>query len=90
MGEFIAIVHALTILKKQGKTSPVYSDSRTALAWVKNKRIGSKLPRTLDTAEVWSLADRALQWLENNDYSNPLLKWKTEAWGEIRADFGRK
>ena len=90
LGEFIAIVHALTILKKQGKTSPVYSDSRTALAWVKNKRIGSKLPRTLDTAEVWSLADRALQWLENNDYSNPLLKWRTEEWGEIRADFGRK
>ncbi|MDP4290812.1 MAG: ribonuclease H, partial [Bacteroidota bacterium] len=29
-------------------------------------------------------------WLKNNTYSNPLLKWETERWGEIPADFGRK
>lgn len=90
LGEFIAIVHALALLKKQGKNNPIYSDSRTALAWVKNKQIGSKLPRTAGTDPVWTLADRALTWLEENDYTNPLLKWETEKWGEIRADFGRK
>jgi ribonuclease HI len=90
LGEFLAIVHALAMLKKQGKTTPIYSDSRTARAWVKQKQVRSKLPRTDATAEVWALADRALAWLENNDYSNELLDWKTDEWGEIRADFGRK
>ena len=90
LGEFLAIVHALAMLRKQGKTTPIYSDSRTALSWVRQKVVRSKLPRTDATAEVWALADRALAWLENNDYSNELLDWKTDEWGEIRADFGRK
>ena len=90
IGEFLAIVHALALLKKQGNASPIYSDSRNALLWVKQQRIGSKLARTPHTAQVWTLADRALAWLNNNSYANPLLKWKTDAWGQIPADFGRK
>jgi hypothetical protein len=31
-----------------------------------------------------------LKWLESNDYTNAILKWDTQAWGEIPADFGRK
>jgi ribonuclease HI len=90
IGEFLAIVHALAFLKKQGKSSPIYSDSRIARNWVKEKEVRSKLPRNAQTAEVWALVDRALQWLENNSYANKILEWKTAAWGEIRADFGRK
>jgi ribonuclease HI len=90
LGEFLAIVHALALLQKEGKASPVYSDSRTALKWVRQKKVLSKLPRTEATAEVWSLADRALAWLENNTYPNELIEWNSRAWGEIRADFGRK
>lgn len=90
LGEFLAIVQALRLLKAQDKAIPIYSDSRNALLWVKNKYIGSKLPRSEQTAEVWTLADESLAWLKNNSYQNPLLKWKTEEWGEIRADFGRK
>ncbi|MBI1877414.1 MAG: ribonuclease H family protein [Chloroflexi bacterium] len=90
LGEFLAIVHALALLKKQGKTSPIYSDSRIARNWVKEKAVRSKLPRNEQTAEVWALADRALQWLENNSYPNEILEWQTEEWGENRADFGRK
>ena len=90
LGEFLAIVHALALLQKEGKTSPIYSDSRTALSWVRQKQVRSKLPRTAETGQVWSLADRALSWLENNAYSNELLEWETDKWGEIRADFGRK
>jgi ribonuclease HI len=33
---------------------------------------------------------RAEQWLENNSYTTEILKWDTESWGEIPADFGRK
>ena len=90
LGEFLAIVHALVLLRKQQKSIPIYSDSRSALSWVKNKTVRSKLPRNETTEAVWALVDRALSWLEQHDYPNELIKWNTEVWGEIRADFGRK
>lgn len=90
IGEFLAIVHALAYLKRQAKTIPIYSDSRIARGWVKEKVVRSKLPRNAQTAEVWTLADRALQWLRDNTYPNEILEWRTDEWGENRADFGRK
>lgn len=39
MGEFLAIVHALAYLKKQGSQKAVYSDSMTAIKWVKQKKV---------------------------------------------------
>lgn len=39
---------------------------------------------------VFDIIDRAIDWLHNNNWENQLLKWKTSAWGEIPADFGRK
>ncbi len=90
LGEFLAIVHALALLKKQEKSIPIYSDSRTARNWVRQKTVRSKLPRNESTQEVWNLADRALAWLQNTPYSNEILVWNTEEWGQIRADFGRK
>ncbi|MFC1976338.1 viroplasmin family protein [Chloroflexota bacterium] len=90
LGEFLAIVHALALLKKQEKLTPIYSDSRTAMQWVKQKTVRSRLPRNQNTEKVWALADRALTWLKNNSYPNEILDWDTQKWGEIRADFGRK
>ncbi|MBD2090099.1 viroplasmin family protein [Microcoleus sp. FACHB-1515] len=90
LGEFLAIVHALAYLQNQGEDTPIYSDSETAMLWVKNKKVRTTLPRNSSTAEIFSLVDRALDWLEKNEYSNPILKWETKIWGEIPADFGRK
>jgi ribonuclease HI len=90
LGEFLAIVHGLAYLKNQRKDIPIYSDSQTAILWVKNKKIRTKLKRSKDNEEIFGLVDRALIWLENNEYSNPILKWNTVSWGEIPADFGRK
>jgi ribonuclease HI len=90
LGEFLAIVHALAYLKKLGSSLPVYSDSATAISWVRNKLIKSTLPRDKKTQAVWQLADRALLWLKENSYANPVCKWETESWGENPADFGRK
>ncbi|MBD2844813.1 ribonuclease H family protein [Paenibacillus sp. IB182496] len=90
LGEFIAIVHALSYLKARGSARTVYTDSRTALAWIRNKKIASTLRRDASTAQVWALADRAMRWLHENDYPNKIVKWETESWGEIKADFGRK
>jgi len=90
LGEFLAIVHALAYLKKQGSSKTVYSDSRTAIKWVREKRVATNLARDDSTREVWALVDRALEWLRTHDYDNRLLKWETDAWGEIKADYGRK
>lgn len=35
LGEFLAIVHGLAYLKKINCPFPIYSDSRTAISWVK-------------------------------------------------------
>ncbi|WP_438351926.1 ribonuclease H [Paenibacillus sp. FA6] len=90
LGEFLAIVHSLAYLKKEGSTKTVYSDSRTALKWVREKRVATTLERDESTKEVWSLVDRALHWLETNQYDNQVRKWETKEWGEIKADYGRK
>ncbi|QHT59034.1 ribonuclease H [Paenibacillus lycopersici] len=90
LGEFLAIVHALALLKQQGSSKTVYSDSMNALKWVKQKNVSTTLPRDASTAEIWDMVDRAVRWLQTNAYSNKVLKWQTKQWGEIKADYGRK
>jgi ribonuclease HI len=90
IGEFLAIVHALAMLKEQGQSRPVYSDSATAIKWVKTKEVRTKLPRTMQNEVLFLLVERALKWLQGNSYPNAVLKWETTAWGENPADFGRK
>lgn len=91
IGEFLAIVHALALQKQQGTSYPIYSDSRNALLWIKGRKCKTKLPLNDKTAKAHELIARAEQWLHNNDYSHiKILKWHTDRWGEIPADFGRK
>lgn len=91
IGEFLALVHALAMLKKEKKyATPIYSDSRTAIAWVRNKKVKTNLNRTVENESLFKLVERALYWLDTNSYRNPIIKWDTANWGEIPADFGRK
>ena len=90
IGEFLAIVHALAMMKKEGSTFPIYSDSRTAQAWVRDRKCKTNLQRTARNGKIFELIARAEYWLQNNTYTNRIIKWKTEEWGEIPADFGRK
>ncbi len=90
IGEFLAIVHGLAFLKKYNSSIPIYTDSRTAMKWVRDKRVNTKLARTARNAKIFNLIERGEYWLKTNQYSNPILKWQTEYWGEIPADFGRK
>lgn len=100
IAEFLAIVHVLALLKQQAVqrpadaehllTLPVYSDSRTALLWVRKRHCGTKLAQTEENKRLFDLMQRAESWLSVNTYRNPLLKWDTDRWGEIPADFGRK
>lgn len=91
IGEFLAIVQALMMLKQEGKPNvPIYSDSKTARAWVREKAYRTNLARTPHNAPIFDLLGWALTWLKQNPVTNPILMWETEAWGEIPADFGRK
>lgn len=91
IGEFLALVHGLALLKAQGHhTTPIYTDSRTARAWVRNGHVKTTLQRTPENAPLFDMIDRATAWLARNTYANPILTWNTPAWGEIPADFGRK
>jgi ribonuclease HI len=90
IGEFLAIVHGLALLEKQQSNIPIYSDSRNALLWIKQKKCKTKLERTPATEEVFNMIERAERWLNSHTYSSPLIKWETSEWGEIPADFGRK
>lgn len=91
LAEFLGLVHGLAwLIKRNDHTTPVYSDSRTALAWLKAKQIKSTIPRSGKNREIFELLDRAEAWVRKTSYKNPVLKWETEWWGENPADFGRK
>ena len=90
IGEFLGIVHALALLKQQNNAIPVYSDSINAIKWVKKKKCNTKLKPTNENTYLFELISRAEKWLTENDYLNPIIKWETDKWGEIPADFGRK
>ena len=90
IGEFLAIVHGLALLKKKNSDRIIYTDSRTALSWVKKKNCNTKLKRTKKNEAIFEMVDRAIDWLKNNSYNTIIVKWETKAWGEIPADFGRK
>jgi ribonuclease HI len=91
IGEFLALVHGLALLKSKKKEDiPVYSDSKIAMSWVKKKQCRTNLVFDSSNKELLELIKRAEKWLNENSFKNPILKWETKAWGEIPADFGRK
>jgi len=90
IGEFLALVHGLALLKNQESQVMLYTDSVTAMSWVRKKKCKTKLKRTKENQAVFVLIDRAEQWLQNNTFTTKVVKWETKSWGEIPADFGRK
>lgn len=90
IGEFLALVHALALLKQHGSNLPVYSDSRNAILWVRQQKCKTQLTRTAANSAIFDLIARAENWLQHHTYGNAIIKWDTRAWGEIPADFGRK
>lgn len=91
IGEFLALVYGLKLLKDKGLGKmPIYTDSKTAMSWVKLKAVKTTLKQTAKNKVIFDQITRALNWLKTNTYETPILKWETEIWGEIPADFGRK
>ena len=90
IGEFLALVHGLALLKQKNINIPIYSDSITAIAWVRHKKHKSIVLPTEENEVIFDLLTRAEFWLQNNTFTTPIVKWNTAKWGEIPADFGRK
>ena len=91
IGEFLAIVHALALAWQKGLyTKTIYSDSYNAILWVRKRQCKTKLERTPETEPLYQIIARAENWLRTHDFRNPIVKWETQKWGEVPADFGRK
>ncbi|WP_165041242.1 viroplasmin family protein [Dysgonomonas sp. ZJ709] len=90
VGEFLALVHGLALLKQKKATIPLYSDSANAIKWVKDKKCKTKLERLPENVSLFYMIERAEKWLKENSYTTRIIKWETAKWGEIPADFGRK
>ncbi|MBD8347111.1 viroplasmin family protein [Dysgonomonas sp. HGC4] len=90
VGEFLALVHGLALLKQKKLAMPLYSDSANAIKWVKEKKCKTKLDKTAVNMSLFYMIERAEKWLKENSYTTKIIKWETKEWGEIPADFGRK
>jgi ribonuclease HI len=91
VGEFLAIVHALTWQLKHNMRLPIYSDSENAIQWVTTGECKTNLKHSSKSAVIFALIHSAENWLAENQLpEGKILKWNTAAWGENPADFGRK
>ena len=90
IGEFLAIVQAMIFLKDRISDLPIYSDSSTAILWVRNGKCRTTIGHAKGIEETFRRIREAEAWLSDNEQVNRVLKWDTRAWGEIPADYGRK
>lgn len=91
VAEYLALIHALSLLFRQNdSTTPIYTDSINAVAWVRNRGCRTKLQPTEANRRIFEMLARANIWIQSHTPRNPILKWNTALWGEIPADFARK
>ena len=90
IGEFLAIVLGLAYLKKHNLPWALYSDSKTAISWVRQKKCKTNLQWGAHNQDLLHDVLAAEKWLQDNTWTTVIYKWNTELWGEIPADFGRK
>ena len=90
IGEFLAIVHCLAWQQKNRISLPIYSDSLNGQKWVSERLCRTKLVENEKNRYLFEVIKRAEKWLHDNTFRVPIRKWRTEIWGEIPADFGRK
>jgi len=91
IAEFCGLVHAVDYAIKNGYDK-VYSDSVTAIAWVRNKKHNSKLLKNYQTEKSIAIMLRAESHLYTfpSNFFSMIEKWDTKNWGENPADFGLK
>jgi len=87
--EFFALVDGLNILKNKLTEFKIYTDSITAIAWVKNRNVNTNVK---DDFLINLIKEKILilNSIEDDFIKEKILKWDTKKLGEIPADFGRK
>lgn len=94
IAEFLGLVSALKYLSENNLPLTVYTDSVTAMAWVRNKSANTTATNTgKATKELDALIVEAENYLKLNVQllkTAQILKWETKKWGEIPSDYGRK
>ncbi len=90
IGEFLAIVDWLKYLWNDNRI--IYSDSRIAISRVNQKKCKTQInaDKNSDFWRTFETIQKAEKWLRQNWIKHKILKWNTEDWWEIPADFGRK
>ncbi|KDS39258.1 putative ribonuclease H [Parabacteroides distasonis str. 3776 D15 iv] len=86
IGEFLAIVDSIKyIIENNYPDKIIYSDSITAITWIKNKKTSSnKRNNDLKKAEIFL---RVMSyWVDDIE----VVHWDNKNWGEIPSDFGNK
>lgn len=86
IGEFLAVVEAAKhIIENDFRPRIIYTDSKTAIAWFRDKSTASgKRNKELQKAEIFLKAFAAdIETIE-------VRHWDNKCWGETPADFGRK
>ncbi|NDV64022.1 reverse transcriptase-like protein [Bacteroides sp. 224] len=86
IGEFLAVIEAVKyIIENDFQPRIIYTDSKTAMAWYRNKSTASnKRNKELQKAEIFLKAFAAdVDTIE-------VLHWDNKSWGETPADFGNK
>lgn len=91
VAEYLALIHALALLfRRNDSVTPIYTDSATAVAWVRNRGCRTQLQPTETNRRIFEMIARANVWIRSHTPRNPILRWNTPLWGEIPADFDRK
>ena len=96
IGEFLAIYdgirHIEKLEKKKSKKNYecIFTDSETAIARMKSKKIKTTLKYTPETKELLTKLQEALTRIKTHDFTIPIRKRETEIRWEIPADFDRK
>lgn len=88
LGEFLAIYDAIRYIEQldhkhkheggQHRYECIFTDSETALAWMKSKKIKTTLAYTPETKALLEKVQEALTWIKTHDFTIPIRKRETE------------
>lgn len=86
IGEFLGVVSGLKYIMENNYTPAIlYTDSLTAISWLKNKKATSAKKNTeVAKAEIF------LRLFSFEIDKIKVFHWSNKTWGEIPADFGLK
>jgi ribonuclease HI len=87
LAEYYAIIHAIMHCIDHNLIIDVYSDSLIAIGWLRSKQCRTKLVVTDKEQLKWIERGVNVSKLKHNI---KVLKWHTNTWGEIPADYGNK